>query len=113
MMRRALDEALSGVDPDVTLQRLQAWAGHEAIAAAVYIFVRHSNAPREAILEGANTDGDSDSIATLAGALVGARSGLEALLPRDWVAQVERSVDLKALGSRLAELESHPPAHSR
>jgi ADP-ribosylglycohydrolase len=100
MMRRAHDEALSGVAPDVTLQRLQAWAAHEAIAAAVYIFARHPDAPRAAILEGANTDGDSDSIATLAGALVGARCGLEAL-PSDWVAGVERSAELSELASRL------------
>jgi ADP-ribosylglycohydrolase len=76
MMKTAIAEARVGVGPEVTLERLQAWAAHEAIAAAVYIFARHPDDPRAAILEGANTPGDSDSIATLAGALTGARCGL-------------------------------------
>jgi hypothetical protein len=103
MMKRALDEAREGVPPDVTLLRLQAWAAHEAIAAAVYIFARHPDDPRAAILEGANTDGDSDSIATLAGALVGGRCGIGAI-PNDWVAQVERSAELLELAASTTRL---------
>lgn len=102
MMSRAFDEARAGVAPEVTLERLQGWAAHEAIAAAVYIFVRHPDDPRAAILEGANTPGDSDSLATLAGALCGARCGLDAL-PTDWVRQVERSGQLLSLATRIAE----------
>jgi ADP-ribosylglycohydrolase len=90
MMARAIDEAQEGVKPETTLERLEGWAAHEAIAAAVYVLARHPDDPRAAILEGANTPGDSDSIATLAGALVGARVGVGAL-PSDWVRDVERS----------------------
>lgn len=96
MMATAIEEARTGIKPEITLQRLQAWAAHEAIAAAVYIFIRHPDDPRAAILEGANTPGDSDSIATLAGALVGCRCGIDAL-PADWVRDVERSDELLAL----------------
>lgn len=100
MMATAIEEARTGVEPHTTLERLEAWAAHEAIAAAVYIFMRHPDDPRAAILEGANTPGDSDSIATLAGALVGARCGLDAL-PADWVRDVERSDELLELGRRI------------
>src|SRR5438876_79045 len=79
MMSQALNEAWKGVAPDVTLDRLRGWAAHEAIAAAMYVVARHGDDARAAILEGANTPGDSDSIATLAGALVGARVGVEGL----------------------------------
>jgi ADP-ribosylglycohydrolase len=96
MMAAALDEAARGVKPDVTLDRLEGWAAHEAIAAAIYVFARHADDPRAAILEAANTKGDSDSIATLAGALVGARCGLGAL-PAAWVRDIERSDELFAL----------------
>ncbi len=102
MMQRAWDEAREGVSPDTTLTWLQSWAAHEAIAAGVYIFARHPDDPRAAILEGANTDGDSDSIATIAGALVGARCGIDAL-PVEWVEQVERSKELHELGARAAD----------
>jgi ADP-ribosylglycohydrolase len=102
MMAQAVNEARAGVAPEMTLQRLQGWAAHEAIAAAAYIFTRHANDPRAAILEGANTPGDSDSIATLAGALVGGRCGIDAL-PAAWVRDVERSSELRALAERLVQ----------
>lgn len=96
MMARAIDEAWSGVGPETTLERLEGWAAHEAIAAAVYLFARHPDDPRAAILEGANTPGDSDSLATLAGALVGARVGVGAL-PGEWVRDLERVEELAQL----------------
>jgi ADP-ribosylglycohydrolase len=103
MVAQAYEDAMRGVTPDRTLNRLRAWAAHEAIAAAVYIFARHPDDARSAILEGANTPGDSDSIATLAGSLVGARVGLHGL-PREWVADVERSEALQALAVRASAL---------
>ncbi|MBK7858043.1 MAG: ADP-ribosylglycohydrolase family protein [Archangiaceae bacterium] len=100
MMATAIDEARRGVEPEVTLERLRAWAAHEAIAAGVYLLERHPDDARAAILEGANTSGDSDSIATLAGALVGARVGARGL-PADWVRDVERSEELFALAMEI------------
>jgi len=101
MMCAALDDARRGIGPAETLDRLRAWAAHEAIAAAVYVFARHANDARGAILEAANTPGDSDSIATLAGALVGARLGIEAL-PAEWVSEVERASELRELATQAA-----------
>ena len=96
----------AGVEPEVTLQRLQGWAAHEAIAAAVYICLRHPDSPGSGILEGANTPGDSDSIATLAGALLGARCGIENI-PASWVREVERSEVILALADEVSgSLES-------
>lgn len=100
MIERALKEALGGVEPEVTLSRLRGWAAHEAIAAGAYVFSRHPDDPRAAILEAANTPGDSDSIATIAGALLGAHLGLEAL-PAVWVSEVERSNELLALAGEV------------
>ena len=102
MVARAYSEGGDGTAPEVTLDRLRGWAAHEAIAAAVYVAARHPRDPRAAILEGANTPGDSDSIATLAGALVGARTGLESL-PPDWVRDVERSAELLGLATEAAD----------
>lgn len=90
MMLHALVAATDNTEPDEVLDEFRGWAAHEAIAAAVYLFARNDNDPRVAILEGANSSGDSDSLATLAGALVGSRVGLEAL-PENWVRDVERS----------------------
>ena len=101
MMERAIHEAKLGVGPEVTLDRLRAWAAHEAIAAAVYLLARHPDETRAGILEGANTPGDSDSIATLAGALLGARNGIDSL-PKDWLRDLERSAELETLAMETA-----------
>jgi ADP-ribosylglycohydrolase len=100
MMATAIEDARTGVEPGETLERLEGWAAHEAIAAALYIFTRHPDDPAAAILEGANTPGDSDSLATLAGALVGARCGIDAL-PAEWVRDVERSAELSELARQI------------
>ena len=72
------------------------WAADEALAAAVYVFLRHPNYLRAAVIEAANTPGDSDSIATLAGALVGAHSG--------WATFEKDGFDISALENKK-ELE--------
>ncbi len=85
MAEAALADANRGADPDEVLGRLEGWAAHEAIAAAMFVVARHERDLRAALLEGANAAGDSDSIATLAGALLGARLGIEALLQPGFV----------------------------
>lgn len=102
MIQQALIEAANGTPPTVTLQRLQGWAAHEAIAAGAYVVARHPGDIAAALLEAANTPGDSDSIATIAGALLGAAHGLESL-PPGWVADLERNDELTALATTAAE----------
>lgn len=49
----------------------------EALAAAVYIFVRHADDVMEGLAEAANAGGRTALIASLAGALLGARNGFD------------------------------------
>ena len=107
MMEQAIEEGHGGVGPEVTLDRLRAWAAHEAIAAGVYLLARHGGDTRSGILQGANTPGDSDSIATIAGALLGARNGIESI-PREWVRDVERSDELTRLAKRVISTVGAP-----
>lgn len=53
------------------------------------------------MLEAVNTDGDSDSLATITGSLCGARVGLKGI-PPEWVEGVEQSARLLQLGEKLA-----------
>jgi ADP-ribosylglycohydrolase len=103
MAEAAVADGHNGADPVEVLLRLQSWTAHEAISAAMFIVVRHPQDIRAALLEGANASGDSDSIATLAGALLGARLGVDAL-PEDWVRDVERSDELQALAAAAANV---------
>ncbi|HEX4340945.1 MAG TPA: ADP-ribosylglycohydrolase family protein [Polyangiaceae bacterium] len=99
MIARAAAAAHDGQAPETVLERLRGWAAHEAIAAATYVYVRHPDEFRVAVLEAANTPGDSDTIATLVGALVGARCGTNAI-PPEWLRDVERADALAALATR-------------
>lgn len=103
MICRALRAAEDGTDADKVYDRYRGWAAHEAIAAAVFATARHLNDSRAGMLEAANTPGDSDSLATLAGALLGTRNGLSSL-PGDWVRDVERGAEFEALADRLTTL---------
>ncbi len=85
---------------------LLGWAADESVAAAVYCFVRNPNNIQAALAMGANTPGDSDSIATLAGALVGAHSSQ---VLSDYTL-LENQEELKKLASQVHELITAPSA---
>jgi ADP-ribosylglycohydrolase len=65
--------------------RFPGWAADDALAGAVYCFCMSPESIINAIHLGVHTSGDSDSIASLAGALVGAHCGIDqigAYIPR-------------------------------
>lgn len=84
---------------------LLGWAADEAVAAAVYVFVRHSKDIQSLLVEAVNMPGDSDSIAALGGALVGAYNGLEAFNKTEFnYSMLENKEELLALANKSSEL---------
>jgi len=80
---QSVDEAITG--SQALYGKYQGWPAHEAIAATIYTFTLYPDDLKAAIRLGANTPGDSDSIASMTGALVGARTGLKGQLSeQDW-----------------------------
>lgn len=55
------------------------WSAHDALAATLYIATLYPDDIEKAIYLGVHTPGDSDSIASMTGALLGARVGYTAL----------------------------------
>ncbi|MDQ3262109.1 MAG: ADP-ribosylglycohydrolase family protein [Myxococcota bacterium] len=89
------------------------WTGEEAVAGALYAFLRSPADFRATVLTGANAaltdeDGpgrgrcDSDSIACIAGGVSGAYNGLAAI-PEEWASGVENAPLLLELAGRLSE----------
>ncbi|MBI5299652.1 MAG: ADP-ribosylglycohydrolase family protein, partial [Deltaproteobacteria bacterium] len=78
------------------------WVAEEAVAGALYAVLSTPNF-EEAVLRAANTNGDSDSLAAIAGGIAGALYGLHAI-PEKWVEGVENGETLLTLGGDLAEL---------
>ncbi|GAA1877527.1 ADP-ribosylglycohydrolase family protein [Asanoa iriomotensis] len=87
----ALERALA-LDRAVTPERVETlgggWIAEEALAIALYAALAHPTDVRRALLAATNHSGDSDSTAAIAGNLLGAWRGEEAL-PPDWVFRLE------------------------
>jgi ADP-ribosylglycohydrolase len=94
-----LDAALTvpddGADP--CLQTGAGWIAEEAMATALLCALRYAKDPIGGLARAATTSGDSDSIACLAGAFLGATHGMAAW-PTAWASQIEYADQLAALG---------------
>lgn len=78
----------------------EAWVAEEAAASGLYCMQHSPDDYRRVVLVAVNTDGDSDTIGCITGALLGARLGLHAI-PQEWSGRVEKADSLLELGSRL------------
>jgi ADP-ribosylglycohydrolase len=94
-----LDAALALPDDgeDPCLQTGAGWIAEEAMATALLCALRHAREPVDALARAATTSGDSDSIACIAGAYLGAAHGISAW-PSPWASRIEYADQLKALG---------------
>ncbi|MEW2327210.1 ADP-ribosylglycohydrolase family protein [Micromonospora chersina] len=97
-----LDAALARPDDGGDPCRLtgEGWIAEEALATALLCALRHADDPVGALARGATTAGDSDSIAALAGAFVGAAHGMSAW-PRAWSTRIEYANQLTTLTTPL------------
>ncbi len=80
----------------------EGWVGEEAVALALYCFLRYPDDYKRAVLRGANSNGDSDSIASITGSISGAYLGIGAV-PPEWIMRIEKTDYLGSLAERLAE----------
>lgn len=81
----------------------ESWVADEALLTSLYYAIQYRNEPMLAISEATRTSGDSDSIACITGAIVGAAAGRNAW-PRSWRERVERSDELDAVAKSLTEI---------
>lgn len=77
-----------------------AWVGEEAVACALWCVLRAEGDFSGTVLRAANTSGDSDSIACVAGSIAGALMGVDAI-PPVWRGQVEKADVLDGIARAL------------
>jgi len=77
------------------------WVSDEAVAMALYCVMRYPADYVGAVRRASNISGDSDSVASIAGGVLGARLGLTAI-PIGWLARLENQMYLTDLADRLA-----------
>ena len=93
----ALAVANPAVDADPCLATGAGWIAEEALATALYCYLQRPDAPVPLLGRAAASSGDSDSIASIAGALAGAALGFEAW-PAKWAEQIEYRDQLDRFG---------------
>jgi ADP-ribosylglycohydrolase len=95
------DDALPHADDtdDVCTFTGGGWVAEEALAGALVAAIWHRMNPVRALMRAATTSGDSDSIASITGALHGAAYGYDAW-PRDWYDRIEFADELAEYGER-------------
>ena len=98
-----VEQCLDWEDEEQALSFLgEGWVGEEAVALALYCFLKHPDSYEKVVIRGANTNGDSDSIACIGGSISGAYLGVDAI-PVDWINKIEKSQYLGDMAARLAE----------
>jgi len=106
-----LEQCLNWPDEEKALSYLgDGWIGPEAVVLALFCFLRHSESYVDTIVRAANTDGDSDSIACIAGSISGAYHGIGAIPPK-WTTSIEKSDYIRELANRLAQKKEHMYGH--
>jgi ADP-ribosylglycohydrolase len=79
------------------------WVAEEALGIGLYCALRHQDDFAAAVRAAANISGDSDSTASIAGAICGAHLGAAAI-PETWVERVQNRALLIELADRLDAL---------
>lgn len=98
----------SKIDCDhYVLDKFRGWAGHEAIAASIYCYLRFPTNFKEAVLLAVNSPGDSDSLGAITGSISGAFLGFEEI-PKEWIEKIEKRDQLLELADRFVDILTVP-----
>jgi len=98
-----VEKCLDWEDEEKALEYLgEGWIGEEAVALSLYCFLKYPDSYEKVVIRGANTNGDSDSIACIGGSISGAYLGIYAI-PDNWVQRIEKTEYLVDLSKRFAK----------
>ena len=92
----------SGIPDKAAINAIgKGWTGDEALIIAIYSVLKHKNNVRDALICAVNHDGDSDSTGAIAGNIIGAYLGYEAM-PKDWECRLELKNVILTTAEKLA-----------
>ena len=78
----------------------QGWVGDEAFVMALYSAIQHTNDIKTCLRTSVNHSGDSDSVACIAGSILGAFHGMS-IIPKDWVDCLAEKKRMESLMSKV------------
>lgn len=95
--------AYSDIEDKEGLKKLgQGWYADETFALAYFCILRYPNDYKKAIRTAVNITGDSDSVASVAGGILGARLGVDAV-PISWIEALKEKEILEGMVGPLLE----------
>lgn len=103
LMEKALLLADGDLPDEEAVNRLgEGWVGDEAMAIALLCCLRHPDSLEDCLSAAVTHKGDSDSTGAIAGNLLGAHLGAEAI-PARWLRHLEAREVIEALARQIAE----------
>lgn len=101
LMHRAIQLAAADLPDTACIRQLgEGWVGDEALAIAVYCALRYQDDLGEGLCAAVTHDGDSDSTGAIAGNILGAWLGAEAI-PADWLNTLALRETVENMAHRL------------
>lgn len=95
--------AYSDIGDEEGLKKLgQGWYADETFALAYFCILRYPNDYKKAVQTAVNITGDSDSVASVAGGILGARLGIKAI-PVSWIEALKEKETLEKIVGPLLE----------
>ena len=101
LVHQAVDLARAGAGPEGAFPTLgEGWTGDEALAIALFCALRYPDSLENTVVAAVNHSGDSDSTGSIAGGILGAYLGEEAI-PRRWLRELENRAELEQLAEEM------------
>jgi ADP-ribosylglycohydrolase len=102
-LESSYNTAYSGIGDEDGLKKLgQGWYADETFALAYFCVLRYPNDYKKAVQTAVNITGDSDSVASVAGGILGARLGINAV-PISWIETLKEKEKLEGMVGPLLE----------
>lgn len=102
-LKGSYELAHSNLSDAEALQKIgQGWYADETFALAYFCILRYPDNYKKAVQTAVNITGDSDSVGSVAGGILGARLGIEAV-PVSWVEALEEKEKLESMIAPLLE----------
>ncbi|WP_292387887.1 ADP-ribosylglycohydrolase family protein [Methanosarcina sp. UBA5] len=102
-LKSSYKTAYSDIGDEEGLKKLgQGWYADETFALAYFCILRYPNDYKKAVQTAVNITGDSDSVASVAGGILGARMGIDAV-PALWIEALKEKEKLEEMVGLLLE----------
>lgn len=102
-LKHSYELAHSNLSDEEALQKLgQGWYADETFALAYFCILQYPDNYKKAVQTGVNITGDSDSVGSVAGGILGARLGIEAV-PVSWVESLKEKEIIEEMVEPLIE----------